>query len=115
MLNSSGIKQHVTKFLNSKIHAWNTYQLLTHFKMKTSLLVCFSRTKCELASKKHKMTIVLELELCNSLLVAARVHYGNTEDMHEILTIYLPISKSRHLHWYALVVQNVNLLRKSIK
>ena len=37
--------------------------------------------KYKLATETHKMTMVLVMELCNSLLYKARIGHGNTYDM----------------------------------
>ena len=59
-----------------------TYQLLTFIPNVSNLnshnLVV---QKYELATKTHKMTIVLVMGLCNSLLYKARIGHENTYDM----------------------------------
>ena len=40
--------------------------------------------KYELATKTHKMTMVLVMGLCNSLLYTARIGYENTYDMLDL-------------------------------
>ena len=62
----------------------NTYQLLTLI-LNTSNLNSYNCVvqKYELATETHKMTIVLVMWLCNSLLYNARISYENNYDMRE--------------------------------
>ena len=62
-----------------------TYQLLILIPNVSNLnLHNLLVQKYELATETHKMTMVLEMGLCNSLLDKARIGHENTYDMRVI-------------------------------
>ena len=62
----------------------NTYQLLTLIsKLRHLNFYDLIVQKYELATERHKITMLLVMGLCNSLLYNARIGYENTHDMHE--------------------------------